>query len=183
MYLFCLVRQAQEEPQTKCKEMEKELKLYKEREAALVAPPVLYAPPKVVPSAPPKVVAMPKVVSPAPSIPPAGLLQEDSLASSALRGEKRRRSWKKRLLTSPAKSSSRKGAGSSLCPICRATADSPSPGRPTNTSPDVSASASSTADVFWPQQTPGVLFRLRRIRMVHPSVLTGDSARQLENVS
>jgi hypothetical protein len=96
MYLFCLVRQTQEDLQAKCKEMEKELtKLYKEREAALAAPPVPTqvvpkvpsAPPKVVPSALPKVVAPPKVVSPEPSIPPAGLLQEDSLASSALSEE------------------------------------------------------------------------------------------------
>ena len=87
MYLFCLVQQAQEDLHAKYKEMEKELKLYKEKEAALAAPPVLSAPPKVVPSAPPQVVAPPKVVSSAPSIPPAGLLQEDSLASSALPGE------------------------------------------------------------------------------------------------
>ena len=87
MYLFCLVQQAEEDLQAKYKEMEKELKLYKEKEAALAAPPVLSAPPKVVPSAPPQVVAPPKVVSPAPSIPPAGLLQENSLASSALPGE------------------------------------------------------------------------------------------------
>ena len=87
MYLFCLVQQAQEDLHAKYKEMEKELKLYKEKEAALPAPPVLSAPPKVVPSAPPQVVAPPKVVSSAPSIPPAGLLQEDSLASSALPGE------------------------------------------------------------------------------------------------
>ena len=87
MYLFCLVQQAQEDLHAKYKEMEKELKLYKEKEAALAAPPVLSAPPKVVPSAPPQVVAPPKVVSPAPSIPPAGLLQKNSLASSALPGE------------------------------------------------------------------------------------------------
>jgi hypothetical protein len=98
-YVFvCLVRQVQEDLQAKYKEMEKELKLYKEREAAALykeseaasaAPPV-HAPvfPKVVPSAPPKVVASapPKVA--APSIPPAGLVQEDSSALSAESFEK-----------------------------------------------------------------------------------------------
>ncbi len=35
MYLFCLVRQAQEDLHAKCKKMENELaKLYKEKEAA-----------------------------------------------------------------------------------------------------------------------------------------------------